>query len=245
MTGTISEGLGASSVFLVHRDERMAVVHKPTGMLVHRGMGADRDEAFLLQAVRDLLGCHVHPIHRLDRPTSGLVTFALDSEMAKLLQREWQEGRVRKTYHAVVRGWPSPESGLHCEALDDPDTGRLQEATTRFQLLERVELPWPQGMHGTRRLSLMELEPVTGRFHQLRRHFSRLAHPVAGDTTHGCRHLNHELQARLGWWRLLLFAHRLELTHPVTGEPLVLEDALERGIAPWWQELKALEMRCA
>jgi len=222
----------------------MAVVHKPTGMLVHRGMGADRDEVFLLQAVRDLLGCHVHPIHRLDRPTSGLVTFALDPEMARLLQREWQEGHVRKTYHAVVRGWLATADGVHCEALDDPDTGKLQEATTRYRGLDQLELPWPQGKHASRRLSLVELEPITGRFHQLRRHFSRLAHPIAGDTTHGCRHLNHELQARLGWWRLLLFAHGLELTHPITGQRLVLEDAPERGILPWWNAMKALESVC-
>lgn len=225
---------------VLFQDDSLAVVHKPSGMLVHRGMGADRDELFMLQAVRAQLGRFVHPIHRLDRPTSGLVTFAFDPVTARELQRIWQAGLVRKTYHAIVRGWmPEPE-GLRDEALDDPDSGILQEARTRWKEIARLEVPWPQGEHATRRLARLELEPVTGRFHQLRRHLSRMAHPIAGDTTHGCRRINHELESRLGWWRLQLFAQGLRFPHPRTGRELAFEDAPERGVGPWWERLEGI-----
>lgn len=225
---------------VLFQDECMAVVHKPSGMLVHRGMGADRDELFLLQAVRDQLGKFVHPIHRLDRPTSGLVAFAFDPITTRELQKIWQDGRLTKTYHAIARGWMPESSGFRDEALDDPDSGVLQEAQTHWRELDRLEVPWTHGSHPTRRLGLVELEPVTGRFHQLRRHLTRMAHPIVGDTVHGCRHINHEVEAQLGWWRLLLFAHRLRFPHPHTGEMLCLEDAPERGVGPWWERLKGI-----
>lgn len=225
---------------LLYRDEHLAVVHKPSGMLVHRGMGADRSETFLLQAVRAQLDAFLHPVHRLDRPTSGLVVFALDPITARELQKLWQAGQVRKTYRAIVRGWMAEPEGFRDEALDDPDSGILQEAQTRWRELDRLEVPWPQGEHPTRRLAQVELEPVTGRYHQLRRHFRRMMHPIAGDTTHGCRHLNHDLQVRLGWWRLMLFADVLAFPHPRTGEPMRFVDDPARGIGPWWEELQGI-----
>ena len=226
-------------IAVLFRDESLAVVHKPTGMLVHRGMGADRDEVFLLQAVRERLGTFVHPVHRLDRPTSGLVVFALDSPTAREMQRLWQAGAVRKRYRAVVRGWMPAPDGIHDEALDDPDSGILQEARTAWKEVDRCEVPWPSAGHPSRRLALLELEPLTGRYHQLRRHLSRLAHPVAGDTTHGCRHLNHELETRLGWWRLLLFAEELSFPHPHSGAPMAFRDDPARGALPWWDALRS------
>jgi tRNA pseudouridine65 synthase len=208
---------------ILHRDGHLVAVAKPAGMLVHRGMGASRDETFLLQAVRDLVGAYVHPIHRLDRPTEGIVVFALDPASARTLQEGWQTGSVRKSYRAIVRGWLSTPEGIRDEALDSPDNGALQDARTRWRSLATMSLPWPCGPHPGLRLSLLELEPLTGRWHQLRRHLSRMGHPIAGDTTHGDRHVNHLLRDRLGWWRLHLEATTLELPHPATGRLLHLE----------------------
>jgi tRNA pseudouridine65 synthase len=84
------------------------------------------------------------------------------------------------------------------------------------------------------------MEPLTGRYHQLRRHFRRMMHPIAGDTTHGCRHLNHDLQTRLGWWRLQLFAEELAFPHPRTGTPLHFVDDPARGVGPWWEQLQGI-----
>lgn len=229
-----------NTIRILHRDEHVVAVSKPAGMLVHRGMGASRDETFLLQAVRDLVGAFVHPIHRLDRPTEGVVLFALDSVSARALQEHWQTESVRKTYRAIVRGWISPDEGLRDEALDSPDNGALQEARTRWRTLDRLAIPWPCGPHPGLRLSLLELEPLTGRWHQLRRHLARMGHPIVGDTTHGDRHANHLLRDRLGWWRLHLEATTLLVPHPATGELLRLESRPEgRGtVDDSWQALR-------
>lgn len=215
----------------------MVAVSKPAGMLVHRGMGADRSETFLLQAVRDAVGARVHAVHRLDRPTCGVVLFATGPAAARALQDSWKAGRVRKTYLGVARGWLADPEGLREEALDDPDSGILQEASTRWRTLERIEVPWPSGSHSTSRFSLLELEPRTGRWHQIRRHLSRMAHPLAGDTVHGDRRTNHAIRDRLGFWRLLLWARSLEFPHPATGDAVRIEDDGE-GILPQWEALR-------
>lgn len=230
---------------IVHQDEEIVVVHKPAGMLVHRGMGASAHEPFLLQIVRDLTGRWVYPPHRLDRPTCGLVVFTHSSETCGVLQEHLKSGKVRKTYQAIARGWmPEPE-GVRDEALDSPDNGALQEAVTRWRELERCTVPHPFGGHPTGRFSLVELEPVTGRWHQLRRHFSRMRHPLAGDTTHGDRHVNHFLEERFDWWRLMLWACRLSFPHPVSGLAMDFVDAPERGIGGFWDRLKSLDTAVA
>lgn len=224
---------------ILHRDDDLVAVRKPPGMLVHRGMGASRRESFLLQEVRDLVGAWVYPVHRLDRPTEGVVVFAMDPATARKLQEAWQDGTVRKSYEAIVRGWLGRAEGVRDEALDSPDNGALQDARTRWGELGRTELPWACGPHPGLRLSLLGLEPLTGRWHQLRRHLARMGHPIAGDTTHGDRHVNHLLRERMGWWRLHLEAVRLEIPHPRTGNLLVL-DARPEGegaVRSLWRSL--------
>lgn len=227
----------AFDVPIVYQDEALVVVHKPAGMLVHRGMMAGRHEQFLLQTVRDLVGQAVYPVHRLDRPTSGLVLFGLSSEVANSLQKSWQAGLVSKTYQAIVRGWMPEPSGFVDMPLDDPDSGILQDAQTAWKVLEQCTYPLAVSQYPEMRLSLMELRPHTGRYHQLRRHFSRLHHPIIGDTTHGDRHHNHALQEHFGWWRLMLWAKRLEFPHPQTGMLCTLEDASERGLGSYWNRV--------
>jgi tRNA pseudouridine65 synthase len=222
---------------IIYQDEFLVVVHKPAGMLVHRGMGAQVGEHFLMQVVRDQINTFIYPVHRLDRATSGLVVFALTSEVARELQNSWQTGLIKKSYQAIVRGWIPESEGLRDEALDDPDNGKQYEAQTRWKVLETCTVPFPIGAFSEARYSLMELEPLTGRWHQLRRHFSRMKHPIIGDTTHGDRHHNHMLRDRLGWWRLLLAANSLEFPHPATGMQIMLKDLPARGLAPYWDVL--------
>ncbi|MCB9496402.1 MAG: pseudouridylate synthase [Fibrobacteria bacterium] len=226
----------SGTVEVVHRDDRLVVVDKPPGMLVHRGMGASRNEVFLLQTVRDMIGAWVYPVHRLDRPTRGLVVFALAPEFARELQDHWQNGLVAKRYLAIARGWPTPPSGIHEEALDDPDSGILHDATTGWSTLGKMELPWACGPHPGLRLSFLDLVPHTGRWHQLRRHLSRKGHPIVGDTTHGDRHVNHLLRDRLGWWGLHLDAVEIMLPIPGSANRLRLtapEDSPHRTAAAW------------
>jgi tRNA pseudouridine65 synthase len=233
-----------SELTILYQDEYLVAVSKPAGMLVHRGMGAQAHEAFLLQTLRDQLGTLLYPVHRLDRPTAGVVVFALQSAGARRLQELWQCGQVRKTYQAIVRGWMLNPEGLHEEALDHPDTGVLQEARTRWRELDRCTVPIPVSRYTEARYSLLELEPLTGRYHQLRRHMARMQHPIIGDTTHGDRHHNHMLQERMGWWRLLLAATSIALPHPVTDEMLTIADVPENGLGSYWEALTQLRPFC-
>lgn len=214
---------------ILYRDDYLAAVNKPPGLLVHR-TGLDAGETrFALQLLRDQLGQPVWPVHRLDKGTSGVLLFALDASTARTLGQAFESGAgLRKTYRAVVRGWP-PDEGLIDHPLkrmpDDMRTEReeVQDAVTRFRTLERYELPLPQGGFASTRCALLELQPLTGRRHQLRRHCKHMAHPIIGDATHGKGPLNRTLAAFLGEQRLWLHAVRQELVHPVTGQALPLQ----------------------
>ena len=134
---------------VVYRDEYLIAIDKPSGLLVHRTL-LDRNETrFAVQLLRDQIGQHVHPVHRLDRGTSGVLLFALDREIGRRLGAQFEAQRVDKTYLAVVRGHP-PESGRIDHALsrqyDDyefrpPDRadGEAQPAATRYRRLAAAE----------------------------------------------------------------------------------------------------------
>ncbi|MEN9903668.1 MAG: tRNA pseudouridine synthase [Pseudomonadota bacterium] len=214
---------------ILYRDDYLVSVDKPSGLLVHR-TGLDAGETrFALQLLRDQIGRPVWPVHRLDKGTSGVLLFALDAATARALGLAFERGEaMRKTYRAVVRGWPA-ESGEIDHPLkrmpDDMRTEReeIQDALTRYRLLARYELPLAQGNFPSTRCALVELKPVTGRRHQLRRHMKHIAHPIIGDATHGKGPLNRALAELLGLQRLWLHACRLELRHPVTGDDLLIE----------------------
>ncbi len=229
---------------ILYQDNYLVAVDKPPGLLVHR-TGLDAGETlFALQLLREQLGRPVWPAHRLDKGTSGVLLFALDAGTARALGAAFEApDRVRKTYRAVVRGWP-PESGLIDHPLkrmeDDARAARMevQDAQTRYRTLERYELPLPQGHFLTTRCALVELQPLSGRRHQLRRHLKHIAHPIIGDATHGKGPLNRALAALLGVQRLWLHALRLELAqHPLHGTALPIEAPLGPDWALWHRSI--------
>ena len=224
---------------ILYRDDYLVSVDKPPGLLVHR-TGLDAGETrFALQLLRDQIGQQVWPVHRLDKGTSGVLLFALDAATARTLGLAFEAGEaMRKTYRAVVRGWPADAGEIDHPLRRMPDdmrTGReeIQDALTRYRTLERYELPLAQGNFPGTRCALVELQPVTGRRHQLRRHLKHIAHPIIGDATHGKGPLNRALAELLGLQRLWLHAGRLELRHPVTGEQLVIEAEPGEEWARW------------
>ncbi len=217
---------------LLHRDDHLCAVHKPSGLLVHRTALDPGASRFAVQLLRDQIGRHVYPVHRLDRGTSGVLLFALDREVASLLGASLRAGRVAKRYVAVVRGHP-PEAGVidHPLACHPENRGAeppadaaaaLRPAVTHYRRLASAELQFRVDRYPTSRYALLELRPETGRRHQIRRHLKHAAHPVIGDSTYG-KGSHNRLFARLfDSHRLLLACVELRLTHPVTGEPLVL-----------------------
>jgi len=211
---------------ILYRDDRLVAIDKPPGWLVHRS-NLDRHETrILVQALRDQLGRRVHPAHRLDKGTSGVMLFALDADAAADLGGQFERDAVAKTYLAVVRGWP-PESGLidhpltrEKDAYDDTPPGEPQPALTLYRRLATVELPHAVDKYATARYALVELEPRTGRRHQLRRHMKHIAHPIIGDATHGKGIHNRFFQARFGCGRLLLACTELRFRHPDDARPM-------------------------
>ena len=230
---------------ILYQDDAIVVVNKPAGLLVHRSPIDRHETRFAVQLLRDQLGRHVFPVHRLDKGTSGALAFALDKATATALAELFASKQVRKTYVAVVRGWPQLAGVIDhpLDAVQDAYAPTAESAPkpcrTVYRTLAMVELPVRVDRYPTSRYALVELEPETGRRHQLRRHLAHVSHPIVGDSTYGKGRHNRLFAERYGVRRLLLACVALEFTHPATGATVSVQadagpefDALRRQL-PW------------
>ena len=211
---------------LLYEDEWLAIIRKPAGMHVHPTPLSPGEPA-VLQALRDQLRQPVHPVHRLDRPTSGVLVFAKDARTASLLGEAWRGRSVVKAYFALVRGWFPPLVAADSPICDE-DGAQPRPARTSLFALAWHELPHALGKHASVRTSLVLALPETGRRHQIRRHLARSTHPVIGDTGHGDRHHNHFFWERFAMEHLQLFSVGIGFAHPQSGEWISVVD-LPRG----------------
>jgi tRNA pseudouridine65 synthase len=201
---------------ILHTDELMVAIAKPAGLLVHPSALDAHEERTALKLLRDQLGTWLWPLHRLDKGTSGVLLFAKNAQAAREWGLAFEAGRVRKRYLALVRGWP-PEQGEIAQPLardpELPSTGQPRlEALTRYQRLACFEWPFSvDGRHPSSRYALVSVDPLTGRRHQIRRHFKHIAHPLVGDATHGKGTHNRAVAAFLGMQRLWLHCEWMEL----------------------------------
>ena len=224
---------------ILYLDEYLAIVHKPAGWLVHRTALDKGESRFVLQTLRDQIGQHVWPVHRLDKGTSGVLVFALNADVARTLGLAFETAEgLHKTYRAVVRGWPLDQGLIDHPLKRMPDDMRcareaVQPAQTHYQTLRRGTLPVAQGEFASLRWAEVALQPLTGRRHQLRRHMKHIAHPIIGDATHGKGPLNRAVAEWLGLQRLWLHAHSLALHHPVSGQPMHWVSPLPTAWALW------------
>jgi len=208
----------------------LLAVDKPSGLLVHPSKPGGPKT--LWDGLRELLSYEiansgqVSLINRLDRETSGIVLVAKTSAAARQAAIAMQEGKIQKTYLAIVNGHPAEENftidapiirrgevletKIHLQRMVHP-LGAA--AVTEFRVLEKFE-----NRHGA--FSLVEAKPVTGRTHQIRVHASAAGCPVAGDPVYGG---TSALTRAAGIQRQLLHAHSLSFTHPRTGEYLSFE----------------------
>jgi tRNA pseudouridine65 synthase len=217
---------------ILHRDEHIVVIDKPPNLLVHRSEIDRHETRFAIQLLRDQIGRRVWPAHRLDRGTSGVLLFALSAELAGILGRQFEAGTVEKRYWAVVRGHP-PAEGIIDHPLSrqrdayefqgDQSSQEAQAAVTRFRRLATIELPVMVDRYPSSRYALIELEPVTGRRHQLRRHLKHIAHPIIGDATYGKGRHNRFFAERFGCHRSLLACIELAFDHPVSEQRLQIK----------------------
>lgn len=222
---------------IIYRDEHLLAINKPSGLLVHRSEIDRHETQFAVQLVRDQIGQHVFPVHRLDKPTSGILLFALNAGCAKSLGDIFARHALTKTYLAVVRGI-APDYGIidHplAEELDQYSDKKAQQnkpvqtAITKFQRLADIELPVAIDKYPTSRFSLVECTPRTGRKHQLRRHLKHINHPIIGDAKHGKGRHNRFFQDEFSCGRLLLAATQLEFIHPIHCEKITIVAPLDK-----------------
>ncbi len=206
---------------VLYRDERLAVVDKPAGLMVHDSALARGETDFMADRLRDQFGRPVFLVHRLDRATSGCLLLAFDREAASALGKTLMSGEVEKAYLAVCRGWPAEAAFTVDHPLDGgPGKPQKKPAVTRFERLATCELALPSAGFPTSRYALLRAWPQTGRFRQIRRHLKHLSHHLIGDTSHGDGRHNRQFRM-LGIHRMLLHAERLAFAHPEDGRRIV------------------------
>ena len=205
---------------IIYQDDQLVAINKPHGLLVHRTNIARDVSEFALQILRDQLGKQVFPCHRLDRKTSGVLLFALDENTNRIMQQKFAKGLVQKKYLAIVRGYTN-DKGI----IDYPlkkDNSILQEAVTAYKTLYQTELEIPSSGKPTSRYSMVEIEPLTGRMHQIRKHFAHIFHPIIGDRPHGCNKQNKLFKERWDMTTMMLHALSIKFDHPVTKENIFI-----------------------
>jgi tRNA pseudouridine32 synthase / 23S rRNA pseudouridine746 synthase len=213
---------GADGLALVHADDHLLVFDKPSGLLSVPGRGADKQDCLSARAQAAYPDALV--VHRLDMATSGLFLMARGAAMQRLLSQAFAQRQVGKRYMAVAAGRLEPAAVADAQgwalidlplAADWPNRPRRivdREHGKPSQTRWRVIPPLPLGERWGGGTTRLELEPLTGRSHQLRVHLQALGHPLLGDTLYAPP----ELQALSP--RLLLHATELRVSHPVTGE---------------------------
>lgn len=216
--------MAALSEGLVYVDEHLLVLDKPSGLLAVPGRGPDKQDCLSVRAQRQWPDARV--VHRLDMATSGLFLMARGAGMQRRLGDAFASRDVAKRYVAIVAGRPrfDPHAGHGWRVIDLPiaadwprrplrviDHAAGRPSQTRWRLLDH---------DAAADTSRLELEPLTGRTHQLRLHLQAIGHPILGDTLYAPA----DLQRRAP--RLLLHAARLEVVHPATGEAIVFESGV-------------------
>ena len=208
---------------IVHADAHLLVIVKPAGLLSVPGRGADKQDCLAARVQRLVPDALV--VHRLDMATSGLLLMARGPAIQRILSRAFADRQVSKRYVAVVAGrldtplsacggWALIDLPLAADWPNRPrrivDPVRGKPSQTKWRVLA-----YDAGADATR----LELEPITGRSHQLRVHLQSLGHPILGDSLY----TPPEVRPRSP--RLLLHATALQLAHPATGEPLAWSSA--------------------
>lgn len=211
---------------------------KPAGFFIHqpedRSFRVPR-ENIVLQNLRDQVGYPVYPIHRLDAATSGLVLFAKSGDFASELTRSFL-ATADKHYLALCRGWLPDEGQIDTPLLSD-SSDKMQECVTQYQTLARIEFTEPVGKKFPyARLSLVWAKPLTGRFHQIRRHFNRISHPIIGDGSHGDSHYNRYFREKYGLPGLNLWAYYLSYHCPFRDKKI----EIHHPMPPRWKQIHDL-----
>jgi 23S rRNA pseudouridine1911/1915/1917 synthase len=230
-------------VDIVYEDDDLAIINKAAGMMVHAGAGAtegQRNRGTLVNALLhhfatlSVVGGEMRPgiVHRLDKETSGLIVVAKNDEAHRKLAAQFARREVKKTYIALVHGWPKKDRGTISASISRDRVRRIRmstrgtggrEAISHYVALRRLDTAYGK-------FTLVEVKIDTGRTHQIRVHMASLGHAVVGDVLYGApremRPGREKGASPIALPRNFLHAAQLELTHPRTGEKIALQSPL-------------------
>jgi 23S rRNA pseudouridine1911/1915/1917 synthase len=225
---------------IVYEDDDLAVINKPSGMMVHAGAGATDDarnngtlvNALLhhFQQLSEVSG-DLRPgiVHRLDKNTSGLIVVAKQDEIHRKLAVQFAKRQVKKTYLALVHGHVKQDKGTVNSSISRDRVRRTRmttrrqggrEAISHYKVQRRIDSKFGK-------FTMIEVRIDTGRTHQIRVHMASLGHPVVGDTLYGAPgEIRGKTAQTISLARNFLHAAALEFQHPRTGEAIQMERAL-------------------
>ena len=215
---------------VLFRDDWLAVVDKPAGLMVHDSALARGETDFAADRLREQFERPIHLVHRLDRATSGCLLLAFDRDSASALGKAVMSQAFEKTYLAVCRGWPEAEFTIDHPLDGGPGKPQKKPAVTAFTRLATTELDVPSAGFETSRYALLHARPLTGRFRQIRRHLKHASHHLIGDTSHGDGRHNRAFRM-LGIHRMLLHAQRIAFAHPQTGARMRVDAPVDMEFA--------------
>jgi tRNA pseudouridine65 synthase len=216
---------------ILFEDEHILLLFKPATWFVHppenprfrRGL----KRRTCVQWLSDVHQIKAFPAHRLDAATEGILIFGKTKEATADLNSQFKNHETHKVYYSVVRGWIKEEEGKIEIPLLSATTGEMLFCETDFRTLAKIELPFQVNKQfATTRYSLLEVQPRTGRWHQIRRHMNRVAHPIIGDREHGDSHHNRFFRDQMHLDGLCLWAKELTLRHPSTGQKITFKSPL-------------------
>ncbi len=234
--------IGFMQLSILYQDNDLIAINKPSGLLVHRSPIDKHETQFAVQLLRDQIGQMVYPIHRLDKPTSGVLLFAFNTDIIRQLSLQWHQ--VDKTYLAIVRGRVT-DCFIDHPITTKPDKGdhftqaKVQSAQTGIRVLATTTLDIGFGklahQYPTTDFSLLSVTPKTGRKHQIRKHLKHINHPIVGDTRYGRGEINRYFRETYDCNRLLLHCQTMTFLHPISGQWLSVSADVS-----WNQQIKNL-----
>lgn len=210
---------------ILYEDQNYIAVNKPAPLLVHRTPG-DKDTINLLKLVKEQTGHYLYPIHRLDKQVSGVIIFGLTPQAVRDLQFFWHTDKIQKKYIGLVKGKIIGKGRFNFALHDEKKIAK--EAITLYSPIEEF-------INST----LVDIEILTGRYHQIRRHFSRRMQHLIGDRRYGKKINNDYFKDNFGLQRIFLHSYMLKIQIPEINLDLTIEAPLANDLVNVLERIKA------
>jgi len=213
---------------VLYEDDNLIAVEKPSGLLVHAYKKETNERDHLLRRLKQQTGHYLYPVHRLDRPVSGVVLFGLNPDCVRELKSVWHHESTIKEYLALVKGQLTESGRFSFPLLDE--TKQKQSADTCFDPITVFDT-----------VTLVRIRIKTGRKHQIRRHFSRRCANVIGDSKYGQGGINKLFKGAYGLNRIFLHAHYFKVHLPSSQQEIEIQSPLPAQLQHVLAQLHTLQ----